>query len=57
MLYKHYYRNTFIAKTSRSCNGTAVGVKRNKPKGETMIKNKPEQNKIKNIYATEKINS
>ena len=38
MLYKHYYRNTFFAKTSRSCNGTAVGVKRNMPKGKTMIR-------------------
>jgi len=33
------YINTFIAKTSRSCNGPIVRIKGNKPKGKNMIQN------------------
>ena len=31
------YRNTFLAKTSRSHNGPAVRIKGNKPNGKNMI--------------------
>ena len=40
------YRNTFFAKTSRSYNGPAVRIKRNKPNGKNMIqKNKDKTRK------------
>ena len=43
----HYYvnitRNTFTAKTSRGCNGPAVRIKENKPRGKCYEKQKQKQ--------------
>ena len=37
--YIHITRNTFIAKTSRTCNGTAVRIKGDKPRGKKQKQN------------------
>ena len=44
-------RNTFIAKTSQGCKGPILRMKRNNPKGKSMIffeKKKEKKSKIKN---------